>query len=400
MAQLYLSAYVTGWAFAAAYNGLVFVLLVRLGRQRLRLSFAYHAYDNQGHNIPFNIIKSPIRDPVPEETQPEGSLGIPRLYDFNPQPPPRAPYTIAFIANPRIPGNQPNALERDPIVDDLDLFLHTVDRALQSFERDEVLGAAEIWSRARVVTFFDPDWNQVLVQQISLPLSGGINDNFLDTVPNVAPLFFARPGLPIPLQQFDVIFVLSAWRVNCRSTARFSDFLDGVPQTWPGPQVGPPFVFHGHPLLHDHYAIMPGRVALSVFGARAKTFIHEFAHAMSSVNNGAIADEYYDPFARPGPAPVGGPVCINRLQRPAIPPGAFMVPVPEDFAPYQSIGAPIRVFSDMGHPSAEENWQSFFPELIEPGFPCTMDRSAGRHRFDRLISYFMYHRICAKHNRP
>ena len=45
--------------------------------------------------------------------------------------------------------------------------------------------------------------------------------------------------------------------------------------------------------IHDYYTNHPGRVALNVLEASSKTYVHEFAHAMSSNIHGAIVDEYF-----------------------------------------------------------------------------------------------------------
>ena len=83
-----------------------------------------------------------------------------KLYDYRVDLPP-APYTIAFVANPIIRKRQREAsdpaFEPDPILNDLDLFLQTVNRGLASFEIDSVVGRPEIWSRIRVVTIFNED---------------------------------------------------------------------------------------------------------------------------------------------------------------------------------------------------------------------------------------------------
>src|SRR5262245_49082484 len=92
---LYLVAYVAAWIFAVVYNWLFFVLLVKLGKRRLRISFAYDK------NNKFNIIKSPIQGEEPT-LDPESQSR--KLYQFKLKvATPDAPYTIAFVANPTIP---------------------------------------------------------------------------------------------------------------------------------------------------------------------------------------------------------------------------------------------------------------------------------------------------------
>jgi hypothetical protein len=154
--------------------------------------------------------------------------------------------------------------------------------------------------------------------------------------------------------------------------------------------------------VHEYYAKNPGRVALNVLGATARTFVHEFAHAMSSVYHGPIVDEYYDKVTLPNDededvidssSARDYTFYINRIEKANV--GGRLVPVHRVFARYQN-----TVFlSDLDHPSAEEGWTGYFPERESPDIACTMDRSYGRYRFDKLIATFMYDRLIAKINR-
>jgi len=191
---------------------------------------------------------------------------------------------------------------------------------------------------------------------------------------------------------------------------------------------------------HDKYAIVPGRVALNVLGANAHTYIHEFGHAMSSAINGAIVDEYFDKYhilkagddekrkslsspefeskeetstvadEMPEPLKTGGlynlddiflegdvrtPFYINRLEREQSENG-MVKPIPKIFVRYNKIKI---YYSDLAHPSSEENWEGYFPERQSSSECCTMDRDYGRYRFDKLLSDFMYDRLVTKVNR-
>jgi len=223
----------------------------------------------------------------------------------------------------------------------------------------------------------------------------------------------------------DVIYVLTASPSHDRSTARYSDFVETERGEVPLSRVasadmtGQAFDFSPDPdgtkgteitteprstsdYRHDHYCWHPGRIALNVLSARHKTYVHEFAHAMSSAIHGAIVDEYADVFhiakktgnldKLSGRTP---PFYVNRIERHSRDDGTF-IPVHSVFAKYNG-----RVFqADRNHPSAEEGWLGYFPEKYCCSVPCTMDRSFGRYHFDALISTFMYERLCAKLNRP
>lgn len=368
-----------------------------------------------------------------------------KLYHFHLEAPPVVPYTIVLAANPQIKQRSGNYVP-DPIMGDLDLFLRSVNNALNSFEQDEVLGQREIWSRVRVVTIFD-DTTTMDGKPLSL-----LNDFHVDTpqqlnvaenviypgtqmAPNTLQLLQQNQGdIGILFQpgQLDVIFALTASPTQIRPSAYYADFnetldLSKVPPPQPSdgvkydylldptnqklgdiripPNNGPgPFPRNAFPYdcVHDHYSAIPGRVALNVFSARRHTFIHEFAHAMSSVVRGAICDEYYDKsFLHAGNGSVFLPFFVNRIERvkrvkgQAVPAHRF-VPVHPIFARYDK----VDFLADLDHPSAEENWLSYFPERHSHSGQCTMDRSGEPYRFDKLISRFMYDRLVAKLHRP
>ncbi len=140
---------------------------------------------------------------------------------------------------------------------------------------------------------------------------------------------------------------------------------------------------------------------MNVLGATQKTFIHEFAHAMSHAENGAIVDEYYDEgvlfldsSGKPekGKKPISTMFSVNRLNK-----SAGTVPVPKIFCNYHESSAEKFVYaSDRNHPSAQENWSGFYPERKESDVYCTMDRRYGRYQFDKLIADYMYDRLLHK----
>jgi hypothetical protein len=432
LSKPYFAAYAFGAVFAAVYNDVIFFYFVVISRDSVRIAFAFDT------SRTINIIKSPNKKE--EEAFEALLLAHPeleeqRLYRDQWETPPRFPYTMVFVANPKIRKRRLSVtdpeFEPDPIIQNLDLFLHSIDRALRSFEEDHVLGCLEVWSRVRIVAIFDPDLDFALAQEFQddFTIDGKVAENLLDTTDNmphkIGELLQQHPvGLPSPLTlcDVDVIYVVSASPTHDRSTARYSDYLDVGETATCDRSTGQAFQFDPDPLgtktnsgvseinaarcgdpgvrcEHDDFARSPGRVALSVLGARKKTFIHEFAHAMSSALRGAIVDEYADVFilqsAKSETQLPATPFYINRIERIPIAEPRF-IPVHSIFARYQH----IDFLSDLAHPSAEADWLGYFPERHDSYCPCTMDRTGDEFRFDRLISNFMYDRICAKLNRP
>jgi hypothetical protein len=148
---------------------------------------------------------------------------------------------------------------------------------------------------------------------------------------------------------------------------------------------------------HEYFAAAPGRVALNVLEARNRVYIHEFAHAMSSAYRGAITDEYADRFVKNNSGSTidvsPAPFYVNKIKRSNRP--DRVIPVHKIFAKFND----VFYFSDLVHPSAEEDWLGYFPDRINRGCGCTMDRLAAHYEFDKLIHDFMYDRMMAKINR-
>jgi hypothetical protein len=433
LAKIYFAAYIFGAVFASFYNDALFLYVVVLGKKSVRIAFAFDS------SKVINIIKSPKQE---EESAfrklflAHPDLEAQKLYRDEWETPPPFPYTILFVANPKIRKRQLKEtdpeFEPDPIIQDRDLFLSSVDRALRSFEKDEVLGCAEVWSRVRVVAIFDPKLDVALAQEFQddMTIDGKVAENLLDTADNmpdrIGGLLQQYPvGSPSPLTlcDVDVIYVMSASPTHDRSTARYSDYLEAGEGVTCTRTTSQSFQFDADPLglkkdsnglpeinaarcsdpgvrcEHDDFARSPGRIALNVLGARQKTFIHEFAHAMSSALSGAIVDEYADVYilqgAKAEPNLPKAPFYVNRIERVPQSNGHF-VPEHKLFARYKE----VDFHSDLAHPSAEADWLGYFPECHDSGCECTMDRTGTDYRFDKLISNFMYDRLCSKLNRP
>jgi hypothetical protein len=382
-----------------------------------------------------------------------------KLYHFHLEEPPSAPYTIILVANPKI--KRRSGPFSDPIVNDLTLFLRSVNNTLHSFEQDEILGQHEIWSRVRIVTIFDgaakaPDGTPRTDEELILlndfhkdvPVQLDVAENVIfpgaQMIPNVRRLLEQNQndldGL-FSLNQIDVIFAMTASPTQIRHSAYYADFneeLDLSKEPPPQPLNGTEFNYNLDPYqqkglhipgaeeivipphivpsppepfpckafpydcVHDHYSERPGRVALNTLSARRHTFIHEFAHAMSSVVRGAICDEYYDKsYLRAGNGSKFLPFFVNRIERVkreegGVVPAYQFISVHPVFARYNE----VDFLSDWDHPSAEEYWLSYFPDRHSHDEICTMDRTAEPFRFDKLISRFMYDRLVVKLHRP
>ncbi len=382
------------------------------------------------------------------------------LYNYRIENPPVRPYTIAFVANPFLLSRDGDENEAGDYLLDLiryrlDLFLQAVNEALYNFEINEVLGQDDIWSRIRIVTVFDPNWDayseradEFGMLQPSLNLVGfgdGIGDGeSLDAMARMQDSYshilemHAKDLDEIPgmnwqrlYEDTDVIIALSANLKYTRASAHYSDWQefqdpnnfqdpyfqnepDGVPYNFDSDPLAPtepipapgdfrrgskgdtihhnrypqaPFRF-----IHEYHSARKGRIAINIWGVDNDTYIHEFAHAMSSAFNGACVDEYYPSFVNPDRK---SSFYVNRLEQ-AIPSIGKMSPVHKAFAEYNG-----SIFnSDLSHPSAEENWGAYFPDRDPRHDRCTMDNAAGTYCFDGLIANFIYDRLLSKLNRP
>jgi hypothetical protein len=430
IAEWYTWGYLFGAIFATLYNDQVFLHLITVRRDLIKIAFAFDTCKK------VNIIKSPIADEISVPVDPDR-----RLYDYELVHPPAHPYTLAFIANPYV-MQRDNSLKRDPIIKNIDLFLGSVDRALFSLETDEVLGRPEIWSRVRVVVIFDPNlanrreerFSMLQASREMLSIDDVVAENLLDPREEMNDIYRnimnsddiqARVSDNIRqkiLDETDVIFGLSASPDFDRSTAHYTDWVESVQQDRDPGRAGVDFTFDPNPddvkdeeidnancnddvrftCKHEYYADFYGRVALNALGASSKTFIHEFGHAMSSAFHGAIVDEYADTFEVENVESESTdlqptPFYVNRMDRkkPDTEPEK-LIPVHRIFAKYNG----NIYYSDLYHPSAEENWIGYFPERETLFSGCTMDRNYGVYQFDKLLSAFMYDRLVAKINRP
>jgi len=263
-ASWYIGGYLFGAVFAILYNDLIYLHTITVNCKRVKFHFAFDP------KLKINIIKSPIlneetvntNDIVPEDKVYNYVLGD----NY-----PKHPYTIVFVANPFIEvpiiedtkanGNKKNPpkfrYEPDPIMQNMDLFLRSVETALASFEQDDVLGRPEIWSRIRIVAVFCPellnegDKSKVtLVQPLSAYIDGelvvnllvpkdGMWINFKEILKKIPPSEIAKEltqeekdkindAINRTIKEADVIYALSASPLYTRSNARFTDWSENL----------------------------------------------------------------------------------------------------------------------------------------------------------------------------
>ncbi len=501
------NGFLFGALFATIYNDLMYLHTRILRRHTIKHSFTFHPAKK------FDIVKSPIKTETTQAVDRPSPYEPVYKYEINQKTAPKHPYTIAFIANPCIQVSQSkdaNAMP-DPIMKNRDIFFQNVDKALASFETNEVLGRPEIWSRIRIVVFYDDDLKDLKNANCSFVKTCGpeiIQDNdkaehLLYPQPDMRERLLKMIGDPetnkigtLDIREIDVIFALSAHPTHIRSTARYSiyNFPKDRPPI-PIPDFGHLFVKKPKPkpipiplpvfkaiqsdktsfgtsdpqddkinfsnwlsrffinfpnflspvanVLQDisffppikdenendkkelyypeDYADYPGLVALNIIGASSKTYIHEFAHAMSATGTGIIVDEFYDQIETDEGSVESSPSAptdytpafyVNRLERKNeistrdLEPKFFknlnisqdtvcVPPIPKEFRIYNE----QTYNTDLNHPSAEENWLGYFPERPETSDGCIMDRTYGTYAFDKLLQKFIYDRLLVKINR-
>ena len=436
-------AYLGGAVFAVIYNDLIYLFRSWFEKKKIKICFIFDP------NQKINIIKSPVEgealiDDETNEKIAKLTNKHSKLYDFDPLPEPARPYTIVFVANSKIlvrnsDEDAPDRYIPDPIMENPGLFLYAVNQALVSFERDEIMGQPAIWSRIRVVAIFDPQLAEQdggkygmlrefpedrYLDDSMEPIDNNLLSPRYDMADNLQNIFDLNGYTGLSKEDVDVIFAVSASMTHDRAMSIFADLSDDmstVPSLTPADYKDYDFDYDpydlkktdspdstqtaildpvfsgstGYRKVHEYRPIIPGRVAINVHSARIKTYIHEFAHAMSSFWNGRIVDEYYD-FMHDGPTDTGvhnpeRAFTINRIQRNAELMQTTYIPVHKEFARFEQ----FVYASDLNHLSAKENWISYFPERSD-NKTCTMDRSGDVYRFDQLISAFIYQRMQAK----
>lgn len=297
------------------------------------------------------------------------------------------PYTIVFVANPRI-LKEDKTLERDPIIDNQELFFRVVTRCLRSFVNNELLRLPEIISRLRLLAVFR-DEETALCEEVA----AGIE--ILAPLTEVAVLkefVMSTAELTDKLQEVDIIFVISASDYLTRSSARFTkDRFNRADRNFE--LTFSPDLATFTTMKHASLAELPGVAAISAWDERLKTPVHEFAHAMSSLENGAIVDEYVDKY-HPKSEVLLRDKMINRRDR-----EVANAAIADVFAKYRYNNELVEYYSDRYRSDKDSSWTSYVPERIDIGCSCVMDIAYYEFRWDKLIFDFMYDRLLAKLNR-
>ncbi|MDZ7265164.1 MAG: hypothetical protein ONB16_11295 [candidate division KSB1 bacterium] len=306
------------------------------------------------------------------------------------------PYTIAIVANPKI-LKADGQTEDDPILTNRTLFMRTVTRILRSFVNNELLALPEILNQMRFVIIFDNNSNSaetIPALCVELPASD-ILCPLQDVAKTLAYVKSKVDGIDI----IDVIFVISASESLIRSSARFTeddtkrkgrrfDYTFSTTQKKPNQRT------------HYFYPKLPGVVALSAWDDRLKTAVHEFAHAMSSLEGGAIVDEYLDRYNEAVEEVLKNNILNKKYRQ------RWQDPVPDVFGTYKLYNqSGTAVITQIDYPSdryrcdKRENWLSYVPERNDSRQSCIMDVAYYGYEFDRLIFDFMYDRLLAKFSR-
>lgn len=294
------------------------------------------------------------------------------------------PYTLAIVANPVIYLAEENRFVEDPIIRDEALFIKVVLRCLRSIVTNDLLRLPEIFNRLKIVAVYDK--NFALNETCALCESFAKITNAIVPREDLSQVDAYLKASPRNVAA-DVIFLISASEELTRSSARFTeeapDNLNGREFQFSAPNLPPQ---HSR---HPQNANIPGAAAISAWDDRLKTPMHEFAHAMSSVQNGPVLDEYVDEIFS------SLAFSVNKRSR-----GLASNPVPTLFAKYGLIGEePAPYYSDRHRRDKEAHWVSYVPEKRSPHVSCTMDLAYYHYEFDRLLFDFMYDRIMAKMER-
>jgi hypothetical protein len=346
----------------------------------------------------------------------------------------KPPYTILILANPVLESELYDALRSDPILKYPQLFQAKVANIIGSLASDKTIRKKYLTKisekaekteipKMRIITYFNPklapageevmiDENEkaeylknalclehdcdVIIEPVQRrykEISEGTYEieerlrEFLKT--HFASYYDAAKDH----FHIDVVFAVTGSPTHTRSAARYTYDSDSV--------LGPEFDFsydeRHFRLRHDPYAKLPGMVAYSAWDDRLKTPLHEFAHAMASMTNGQIHDEYYDETA----ATLDGVAVINKrmITKAMDKNGDGIIQpceLPAVFATYNN----EKFHSDKIR-IVPESWKTFVPGRQNPLISCVMDSSALGEvpEFDRLLKKFIYQRLHNKAHR-
>lgn len=286
------------------------------------------------------------------------------------------PFTICIVSNPVL-ALANGALGHDPIntnqtaFDDCADYIHRSLFGAVPGQSEQLLAAdPAIAADTRVLAVFLP-W------AVGTPLAANclVAEYAFGSILDPRQ-YSVRPLLSgLGIDPVDIVFVVSASATHTRA-ATYQTSDDST-------RPGDPFTMDGRHLVHQHFCQLPGTVAIHE-STRSLTALHEFGHAIGSVQNGEILDLYVD-----------SPAATNVRLRP----GGAGSPIPGRFGSYAGTtyaSDPTR--DSLGY---DPSWRSFHCELIAAGFPAAMDNYKAAAspldcEHDRITRGFILDRVRAK----
>lgn len=312
------------------------------------------------------------------------------------------------VLGPSIPEKQKAAIfgcsefydggfyEPDPIFKKPDLFWKAVIRCLKSFVNNELLRLPEIFPRLKIVVIYDHKTDHALSDENALcetidPQSEIIAPRDVRGT-DVSPVSIIENYVKRHrIDYCDVIMAISGSQKFINSSARFTQEDDAL--------SGAKFHYINNTVdttrCHPPYAKLPGVAAIWAGDDRLRIPVHEFAHAMSSFQNGPIVDEYDDEGE--GLLDISDFI-VNKQFR-----SAPTKAIPRHFAKYGLVTefdkGCVEYCSHRTRADKEPDWTSYVPEGVGPGYSSIMDIAYYEYRFNKLVFDFMYDRLMAKLNR-
>ena len=301
-------------------------------------------------------------------------------------------------------GKLRSTFSDDPLMNrekNFGLFAQGASRVLRAFAANELLGLPKILGPMRIVLIYDDHQKDpALLQENALceslePAAGSespIVDILAPRLKTETVRSYVRTRLEEsigesgPASDPDVVIVLSASNELTRSAATFSVEDHSA--------EGCKFRItddDGNMVSRKHafVASQPGVAAISIWDDRLKTPVHEFAHAMSSYQNGPIVDEYIDGQ---------GEYFEFRVNKKFLP--SMGMSVPQKFASYGLWnGSDYQLAdytSDRQNRDKPEDWRSYSASRSAGPDACIMDIAHHGYRYDNLLFDFMYDRLMAK----
>jgi hypothetical protein len=350
-----------------------------------------------------------------EEDLPQGQIAIlVEKGNTNPRARHKESFTVLIVANPFLEANEvAPEYETDPIVSEPNLFQAKVECILDSLRQSEVV--KQFIQDIRFVAIFDPDKANtddldkqrqralcfkdpldVIIeprQRIYQQQENGKYKVIEERLNNFLEIY--KPEL----ERVDIVYAVTASTTHTRSSALYTVDLESSTAkkfriTAREKNRNVVFDFDGY---HEPRCEVPGMIAYSAWDNRLKTPLHEFAHAMSSTDNGLIVDEYHDrEMIR-----TTDRLVINKRHATdqtdengngRIEPSEL----PPIFVEYREDGDRSTSFLTDLERLQPEYWRSFVPQRRYARIPCTMDRSGDLCEFDRMLAFFMEKRLQTK----